>query len=94
MISAGYIIHLLLDELYSVDLENRRVKKSVGTAFKFFSVSSNIDAIKYIFIYFILIALYMYAPDSSMVKQALFNHNAWLNFKDVLLPYDGKWFIH
>ncbi len=47
MISADYIIHLLLDELYSVDLENRRVKKSVGTAFKFFSVSSNIDAVNY-----------------------------------------------
>ncbi len=94
MITLGYIVHLILDEIYSVDLGNRRVKKSAGTALKFFSVRSNIDAIKYIFVYFILIALYMYAPDSSMVEQALFSHNAWLNFKDVLLPYDGKWFIH
>ncbi len=93
MISFGYIVHLILDEIYSVDLGNRRVKKSAGTAFKFFSINSNMDAIKYIFIYFILIALFMYSPDTSIIKQALFSHNAWLNFKNVLLPYDGKWFI-
>ncbi|WP_417617089.1 metal-dependent hydrolase [Oceanisphaera sp.] len=31
---AGATIHLLLDELYSIDLEGRRLKKSFGTAFK------------------------------------------------------------
>lgn len=30
----GAVIHLLLDELYSIDLEGRRLKKSFGTAFK------------------------------------------------------------
>ncbi|MDT8407485.1 MAG: metal-dependent hydrolase [Methylococcales bacterium] len=30
----GFIVHLLLDELYSVDLTNARMKKSFGTAFK------------------------------------------------------------
>ncbi|MFH7565052.1 metal-dependent hydrolase [Oceanimonas smirnovii] len=30
----GACIHLLLDELYSIDLEGRRIKKSFGTAFK------------------------------------------------------------
>jgi hypothetical protein len=94
MMSFGYAVHLILDEIYSVDLNNRRVKKSAGTAFKLFSVSSNIDAIKYIVLYFILLNLFIYAPDGSMVEQALFSQNAWLNFKDVLLPYDGKWFIH
>lgn len=33
-IAYGFIIHLLLDELYSVDLINKRMKKSFGTAFK------------------------------------------------------------
>ena len=32
----GFILHLLLDELYSVDLMGRRLKKSWGTALKFF----------------------------------------------------------
>ena len=30
----GFIIHLLLDELYSVDFSNRRIKRSFGTAMK------------------------------------------------------------
>lgn len=30
----GAVIHLLLDEMYSIDLEGRRLKSSFGTAFK------------------------------------------------------------
>ncbi|MGO1247644.1 MAG: metal-dependent hydrolase [Oceanisphaera sp.] len=30
----GAVIHLLLDELYSIDLEGRRLKRSFGSAFK------------------------------------------------------------
>lgn len=32
----GFLVHLLLDEMYSVDLSNRRIKKSFGTALKLF----------------------------------------------------------
>ena len=38
-------VHLLLDEMYSVDLANRRIKKSFGTALKLFNyknISSSI----------------------------------------------------
>jgi len=31
---AGFVIHLVLDEMYSVDFNNRRLKKSFGTALK------------------------------------------------------------
>lgn len=31
---SGFILHLLLDELYSVDFMNRRIKRSFGTALK------------------------------------------------------------
>ncbi|CAA6827544.1 MAG: Hydrolase [uncultured Thiotrichaceae bacterium] len=34
LIFYGFIIHLLLDELYSVDFMNRRIKRSFGTAMK------------------------------------------------------------
>ena len=30
----GFFVHLILDEMYSVDLANRRIKKSFGTALK------------------------------------------------------------
>ncbi len=33
-IAIGFIVHLLLDEIYSVDLSNSRMKKSFGTAMK------------------------------------------------------------
>lgn len=32
----GYIVHLVLDEIYSVDFDNNRIKKSFGTALKLF----------------------------------------------------------
>ncbi|MEQ6890198.1 metal-dependent hydrolase [Halomonas sp. CS7] len=33
-LALGFVIHLLLDELYSVDLTGARLKRSFGTAFK------------------------------------------------------------
>ena len=41
----GFFVHLLLDEMYSVDLANLRIKKSFGTALKLFNyknISSSI----------------------------------------------------
>jgi membrane-bound metal-dependent hydrolase YbcI (DUF457 family) len=32
--AGGYLVHLVLDEIYAVDLHGRRVKKSFGTALK------------------------------------------------------------
>ncbi|MDI1232406.1 MAG: metal-dependent hydrolase [Methylobacter sp.] len=39
-IAFGFIVHLLLDELYSTNLSNLRMKKSFGTALKLFSYNS------------------------------------------------------
>jgi hypothetical protein len=39
-IAVGFIVHLLLDELYSVDLSNARMKNSFGTALKLFSYNN------------------------------------------------------
>ena len=36
-IGFGFFVHLVLDEMYSVDLANRRIKKSFGTALKLFN---------------------------------------------------------
>jgi len=94
MMTWGYIVHLILDEIYSVDLGNRRVKKSAGTALKLFKLKTPNDKIQYLIVYLILIYLFSMAPDISIVQKAIFSHDAWLNFKSLLLPYDGKWFIH
>jgi hypothetical protein len=51
----GFLVHLLLDEMYSVDLSNRRIKKSFGTALKLFNYknlpSSALMALLTIFFY-------------------------------------------
>jgi hypothetical protein len=39
-IGFGFIVHLLLDEVYSVDLSNKRLKKSFGTALKLYSYNN------------------------------------------------------
>jgi hypothetical protein len=36
----GFIVHLLLDEIYGVDLSNKRMKKSFGTALKLYSYNN------------------------------------------------------
>jgi hypothetical protein len=94
MMTWGYLVHLILDEIYSVDLGNRRVKKSWGTALKLFKIKTQTDKIQTLLIYVALIGLMINAPDTTMIKEALFSHEAWLNFKDVLLPYDERWFFH
>ncbi|SFV50351.1 hypothetical protein MNB_SV-12-1826 [hydrothermal vent metagenome] len=94
MIIWGYLVHLILDEIYSVDLRNKRVKKSSGTALKFFKLKTSTDKIQNLLIYLSLFFLISIAPDSSLVQEALFSSDAFKNFMDVLLPYDGKWFFH
>lgn len=39
-IALGFIVHLLLDELYSVDLSNAKIKTSFGTALKLFNYNN------------------------------------------------------
>jgi hypothetical protein len=46
----GFIVHLLMDEIWSVDLSNIRMKKSFGTAFTLRSSSMTITAIAYLLI--------------------------------------------
>lgn len=40
----GFFVHLLLDELYSVDVTNRRIKKSFGTALKLFNYKNVVSS--------------------------------------------------
>jgi hypothetical protein len=94
MMFFGYMVHLILDEVYSVDLGNRRVKKSFGTALKFYKLRTQTDKLQNIIIYAMLIFMLYLVPDTTMLQDVLFSKEAWMNFKDVLLPYDGKWFFH
>jgi len=50
----GFLTHLILDEVYSVDFRNRRIKSSAWTAFTFYS---NKNPIAYLGLYIILFFL-------------------------------------
>jgi len=94
MITWGYLVHLTLDETYSVDLGNRRMKRSAGTALKFGMFKTRQQQIHTAIIYAVIPPLFMLAPDTELLQTALFSQDAWLTFKDIILPYDGKWFVH
>jgi hypothetical protein len=82
LLSYGFFIHLILDELYSVDLSGARLKKSFGTALTLFSKN---NLIIYILMYMAIIAIYIMIPDKhrlleffklmiSNISQNLYTH--------------------
>jgi len=94
MVSFGYLVHLILDEIYSVDLGNKRIKKSFGTALKFYRVDTLEERIQTAIIYALLVGLVFMAPDDALIMDALLSQEAWGNFVSVLIPNDDKWFFH
>ncbi len=85
----GYLVHLSLDELYSVDLMNNRLKKSFGTALKLISLN-NIKAS--ILMSLLTLSLYSVCPDAnpfiSRVNTMIDNYSD----QDKWLPKNNRWF--
>jgi hypothetical protein len=85
----GYLVHLSLDECYSVDLMNNRFKKSFGTALKVISLK-NIKAS--LFMMGLTISLYTVSPNphafilrvDTMINQYS-KQSKWL-------PKNDQWF--
>ena len=63
----GCLVHLCLDEIFSVDLANGRMKKSFGTALKLFSYN---DLRVSTLLFVSVIALFIAAPSSAHLLQA------------------------
>jgi membrane-bound metal-dependent hydrolase YbcI (DUF457 family) len=84
----GYITHLLLDEIYSVDLMGRRIKKSFGSALKLFDTgrlgeSGTVAALA--------IAAFLLAPPSKDFWSGVTSPQIWSGITARLMPED-KWF--
>lgn len=62
----GFVIHLMLDELYSVDLTGARFKRSFGTALKLFSWQSPGSALM---LALISMHLLSWLPSFSVLRQ-------------------------
>jgi membrane-bound metal-dependent hydrolase YbcI (DUF457 family) len=79
----GYIVHLLLDEVYSVDINNNLVKRSFGTALKLFDYKNL--AISTIMIIATLIGFYA-APKSTEIYIAVTDKNTYQMIKKSFMP--------
>jgi membrane-bound metal-dependent hydrolase YbcI (DUF457 family) len=64
----GFMVHLLLDEIFSVNITGLRMKKSFGTALKFYSKNNLIGT--YI-LYGLIIVTYFITPSDSVVFESI-----------------------
>ncbi|MGP4864871.1 metal-dependent hydrolase [Psychrobacter sp. T6-5] len=79
----GAMVHLSLDELYSVNLSNMKMKRSSGTAMKFYQQK---DKWWYLLLYTILALLVYAAPPFEMFWSRLSDPSAWAQLKVGILP--------
>ncbi|MEO1206081.1 MAG: metal-dependent hydrolase [Pseudomonadota bacterium] len=84
----GYLTHLVLDEIYSVDFMDRRIKASFGTALKFFdSRYPGHSAILGV----TTIAMLLVSPSPMAFVDGISSRDLWSGLHSRLLPKD-KWF--
>jgi hypothetical protein len=83
----GYIVHLTLDEIYSVDIEGAHLKRSFGTALKLFDYHSLRHSLA---MGLLLAAVLMAAPPLDGVAQRA-RSQIWTDFSKKLWP-KGQWF--
>ena len=84
----GYIIHLLLDELYSVDMMGVRLKKSFGTALKPISFGNLKASLALVAA---TLVLYFFVPELASFIQEVSDVKLYDALRDRLLPRSG-WF--
>lgn len=79
----GFVLHLLLDEIYSVDFMNQRVKRSFGTALKLtdyrnWKSTLGMTAVMAVLLY--------WTPNPDPATELLFSQRSWQRIKSNLLP--------
>jgi hypothetical protein len=84
----GYLVHLTLDEIYSVDVMDARIKSSFGTALKF--IDKRHPRATLAMVVATAIALWA-APPSSTFLAGLTSHDLWAGLNHRLLPQEA-WF--
>ena len=86
-VSVGYVMHLVLDEIYSVDLTGARVKRSFGTALKL--ISTHVKATTCLVLATLLV--FFTTPSAEKFVQTILNFDTYKSIKGQLLPKAG-WF--
>jgi hypothetical protein len=84
----GYVIHLVLDEIYSVDVTGARLKRSFGSAFKLFDRHSKSASL---LMAGALVATLLITPPSEDFRRIMRPGQVTQFFRERMLPQNG-WF--
>ncbi|MEZ5854745.1 MAG: metal-dependent hydrolase [Hyphomicrobiaceae bacterium] len=84
----GYLVHLTLDEIYSVDVADRRIKASFGTALKLWDGKHPGHSIA---MAVCTVAAFLLAPPTQQFVDGITSPALWTGLKERMLPRD-KWF--
>lgn len=84
----GYLTHLVLDEMYSVDVMDTRIKASFGTAMKLFDGKHPGHSIAMLLA---AVAVYFATPTTKAFVDGMASRPMWTALQGRLLPH-GKWF--
>lgn len=85
----GYLTHLVLDEIYSVDVLDTRIKASFGTAVKLFDRKNMRDTA---FVAAATVAAFMLTPPAKTFVDGITARSLWTNLHQKLLPQGQTWF--
>ena len=85
----GYMVHLVLDEIYSVDVLGTRVKRSFGTAGKFYD-GRRID--HSIAMAVATVAVLFLTPPTKTFVDGMTSQSMWTGLRQRMLPQDNNWF--
>ena len=85
----GYLVHLTLDEIYSVDVMDTRIKASFGTALKpwDFKHPGHSAAMAVATVIVLLLT-----PPTRTFVEGVSSRSLWAGLNQKLLPRDGQWF--
>lgn len=86
---AGFLTHLVLDEIYSVDFNNERIKASFGTALKLADFRHPGATLA---MAAAAIVAFVFAPPINEFLGVVATKTLWIAFQDRLLPHDHNWF--
>jgi len=87
-VTLGYLLHLLLDELVSVNLMGRRIKRSFGTAMKLYDPKNWFVTL---LVYGALAVAILLSPEHQSALELLHEKSLLSELSNIMLPQDG-WF--
>lgn len=87
-VAFGYLVHLLLDEIYSVNLFGLRPRRSLGSALKLWSPGSHAASV---YLYVACIAAALLAPAQDTYVRVLSSPQTYTQIREHLVPVHG-WF--